>query len=416
MRSIATPSVVGKLSTRVRSLDKYLVLECVGVTVLAIVCCVLAANGRMTYFNNYVRLADSILHGHLWIDWPGRQIDAAEWHGQHYGVDGPFPVVLLLIPVMIWGTNANQTDVAIAVGGLCIGLSWFLMYRLGVERAPRLWLSLFLFAGTDIWWCSELGDVWFLAHTVAFALTVLALIELTGKKRGWLIALYGVCATEARFTLVFALFVYAYLLATGGWSAQSEKFDWRKLRGFLGVVALGFGFWVAYNEAMWGLWYDIGHSLYYHQDSWGHPDGSPFRLAHLPYQIYSFFMRPPILVEWLQQAQYPYFKLDDRGLALTFTSPVLILVFFSQIPKRLKIAMWMATFLVAGPSFLYYLNGWTQFGMRHALDFEPFLLVLMAYAVQKKMPAWAIALCIYSALVGLWGVWFWNTNFRTSGY
>jgi len=75
-------------------------------------------------------------------------------------------------------------------------------------------------------------------------------------------------------------------------------------------------------------------------------------------------------------------------------------------------AIWITVALIATPDFLYYLNGWYQFGMRHALDFEPFLLVLMAFAVRRSMPVWGAALCAYSALVGAWGVWWWNTFIR----
>ena len=77
------------------------------------------------------------------------------------------------------------------------------------------------------------------------------------------------------------------------------------------------------------------------------------------------------------------------------------------------VALWLATAFVAAPDFLYYLNGWYQFGMRHALDFMPFLFVLMALAVRAKMPAWGMILCVYSAIAGAWGVWWWNVYMRT---
>jgi hypothetical protein len=415
-------------------------LECALIALAALVLCCAASHSanagpwwvpRSTFYNNYVRLADSILHGHLDIDWPGRTIDAAEYHGKHYGVDGPFPVVFVLplvwiyqlVPHWSWtpqhpGYDANQTWVAIAGAVAVMVLAWRLLLRFGLQRAERLWLMLFLFAGTDLWWCAELGDVWFLAHIVAFALTLLALLELTGKRRGWLVALYAAGATESRFTLVLALPLYAYALANPqifGDLAESapERYEPRRaLRNFGAVIAAGVAGWVALNEAMWGTVVDIGHTLYFHQDPWGQPTGSPFRLTYLPYQIYSFFMRPPELVEWLQQVQAPYFKVNANGIALTFTSPALVLAFLARKPRPLVIALWVTVALVAGPSFLYYLNGWYQFGMRHALDFEPFLLVLMAIAVRAGMPLWGKVLCAYSALVGLWGVWFWNVYFR----
>jgi hypothetical protein len=100
------------------------------------------------------------------------------------------------------------------------------------------------------------------------------------------------------------------------------------------------------------------------------------------------------------------------GVALTWTSPALILAFFARGPRNWVLAMWAAVLLTAAPNFLYYVNGFAQFGMRHALDFEPFLVALMFLAVREKMPRWSYALIAYSIAVGLWGCWFWNSFLR----
>ncbi|MBV9647672.1 MAG: hypothetical protein JO043_09435 [Candidatus Eremiobacteraeota bacterium] len=388
------------------------------VVVVALIAIGVAAHFRSTSYNNYSRLAYSILHGHLWIDWPGRIIDAAEYHGKHYSVDAPFPVLFVLPLAVFYGEAANQTLPAMLLGALDVGFGWILLGRLGVALVPRLWLTVFLFAGTDLWWCAMLGDVWFFAHVCAVGCTLLILIELAGKRRGWLIGILAVCAFESRFTLALAVPVYAYLIASGELAREAGRatpeFAWRgALRNYALVLAAGAVFWIAYNEALWGLPYDIGHTLYYHQDSWGHPTGSPFQLAYLPYQLYSYFVQGPVFVEWLQVAQWPYFKVDPHGVALTFTSPALILAFLARARRQLIVALWVAVFVTAGPSFLYYLNGWYQFGMRHALDFEPFLFVLMALAVRQRMPLWGAVLCAWSALAGTWGVWYWDSFFRT---
>jgi len=59
---------------------------------------------------------------------------------------------------------------------------------------------------------------------------------------------------------------------------------------------------------------------------------------------------------------------DLNGIAMTWTSPALAIALFARRPRALVIGLWLATLLVAGPSFLYYVNGYAQFGMRHALD------------------------------------------------
>jgi hypothetical protein len=58
---------------------------------------------------------------------------------------------------------------------------------------------------------------------------------------------------------------------------------------------------------------------------------------------------------------------------------------------------------------LYYVNGGAQWGMRHALDFEPFLLPLVVMGAQRLPPWVTYALCGISVLVGIWGLWYWRT-------
>jgi hypothetical protein len=99
-------------------------------------------------------------------------------------------------------------------------------------------------------------------------------------------------------------------------------------------------------------------------------------------------------------------------VALTWVSPALVLAAFARQPRSLVVALWAATLLVASPSLLYYANGFAQFGMRHALDFEPFVFVLMILAVSDRLALWAKALICYSVTANLWGCWFWLTFLR----
>ncbi len=377
----------------------------------SLVLLLIAAHGRSTSYNNDVYLADAFLHGRVTIEsWPGpNTVDAVVYHGRPTIIEGPFPAFLMMPLVAIWGLAANQTALAIFLCVVSIGVAWTLCTRLGCSTWTTALLVLFLFAGTDLWWCSMLGDVWFIAHTAAVCATLLALLELTGKRRPWLVMLLAACAFESRFTLVFALPFYLYVILSQTPKDRRRTAVYSSLAVLVPVALL----WVLYNEARWGTVLDIGYTLFYHQDVWGQPTGSPFRLSYVPYEIYSFFLQSPVLSEWRQQAQWPIFKVDPHGIALPFASPAMILAFLAREPRRLVIALWITIVLVVAPSLCYYLNGWFQFGMRHALDFVPFLLVLMALGVREHFPKWGIALCMYSALVGAWGVWYWDTFFRT---
>jgi hypothetical protein len=369
------------------------------------------SHGRHTPYDNYVLLASQMLHGHLWIDplWPGREIDAVLFDGHRYIVNDPVPAILMLPLVAFVGTYANQTLLACLLCGVAVGAAWALLQRIGVTNRVAVWLIVFFLLGTDLLWCSMLGDVWFVAQTSAVAFTMLALCELAGKRRGWLVAVWFAFALGSRFTLVMALPVMLW------WAWDGFLAHDRRARGALAFVLTlvpFFVLWTAYNLARWHVPWDAGHTIFYHQDpDMGSVTGSPFGLANVPVELFSFFVVPPAF-----HAVFPWVEPLAFGTALWFTSPALALAFFAREPRRLVISLWIAVLLVAGPSLLYYANGGSQFGMRHALDFVPFVLVLMGLAARSDLraPVWRVAqvLITWSALVGLYGCWYWNTYMR----
>ncbi len=383
--------------------------RCVIAGAVAFVVTLILSHGRSTPYNNYVLLARALLDGRVWIDWPGAYIDALLYQGHYYVIEAPLPA-LLLLPVVAIFKDANQTLLAVLLAAVAVGAAWELGERYALPRATNAWICAFLLAGTDLLWCAMLGDVWFIAHVCAVCFTFLALVELAGKRRGWLVALWAACAVESRFSLVLALPVYAYLLATD----PDRPFELapsarRALLSFAGLLVPVAVLWVFYNEARWGTWSDIGYTTWYHQDQAGMPTGSPFALQYLGYQLQSFFVAWPT---WI--GRYPWIVPSYGGVALTWTSPALILGFLARSPARLVCALLIAAFLTALPNFLYYVNGYAQFGMRHALDFEPFLVAIMMLGVRERLPRWGMALIVYSVLVGLWGCWFWSAFLRSS--
>lgn len=376
---------------------------------VAFIVTAIVSRGRATPYDNYVLLAQALLHGHAWIDWPGAYIDALGYNGAHYVIEAPLPAILLLPYVAIAGTAANQTLLSILLAGIAVGAAWELGERFGLDATANAWICAFLLAGTDLLWCAMLGDVWFLAHVSAVCFTMLALVELFGKRRAWLVALFAACAFESRFSLLLALPVYAYICFTDPEKPLALAPSWRRsLAGFAAVLLPVAALWLLYNQARWGTWSDIGYTAWYHQDDAGSPTGSPFRLEYLPYQVWSFFVHGPTRLP-----AYPYLRPEFTGIALTWTSPALVLALLARSPARWVAALWVATLLNAAPNVLYYVNGFAQFGMRHALDFEPFLIALMMLGVRKRFPVWGYVLIVYSVIVGFWGCWYWNSFIRT---
>jgi hypothetical protein len=370
--------------------------------VIAFVLTLIVSHFRSTPYNNYVLLADALLHGHTWIAWPGPYIDALAYNGQHYVIEAPLPAILLLPYVAVAGLAANQTLLAVVLAAVAIGAAWRLGELFGLPVGRNIWLCTFLLAGTDLLWCAMLGDVWFIAHVSAVCFTMLALVEVCGKRRGWLVALWAVCAVESRFTMALALPVYAAMLA------MDREHLRARLASFAGVIAAAAALWVLYNLSRWGTLADIGYTTWYHQDQAGMPSGSPFRLQYLGYEMWSFFVQRPDF-----SSAFPWFRPSYSGVALTWTSPALILAFWARRPVQLVAAFWAGAILTAIPNLLYYVNGFAQYGMRHSLDFIPFLYALMLLAARERLALWAKALIVYSCTASLYGVWYWNAVLRS---
>jgi hypothetical protein len=377
-------------------------LRAIAAGLIALAFAAVLARGRATPFNGYVLLAQAFVHGRIAIDWPGAWIDALPYAGRYWVIEAPLPAVLLMPWVAIFG-DANQTALAVLLCGVAVGACWRACEQLGTSVQTAGWSSTFLFAGTQLAWCAMLGDVWFIAHVASVACAFLALAELTGKRRGSLVALALAGAAFSRFALVLAIPVFAWLVLRD----RAPRERTRAALGFGAVIALGAVLWVAYNQARWGVWYDIGYTAWYHQDSAGSPEGSPFQLRYFGYQLWSFFVQYPAF-----QSAWPYAVPGYGGIAMTWTSPALALALFARRPRALVVGLWLAALLVAGPSFIYYVNGYAQFGMRHALDFEPFLVVLMALAVPARVPLAAKIAIGWSVAVGWWGIWYWNAFYR----
>jgi hypothetical protein len=365
------------------------------------------AHGRSSPYNNYVLFADALLHGRIWIAWPGPYIDAVLFENHRYIVNDPVPGILLLPFVAIWHLGANQTLLACALAGAGTGAAWKLARNLGASDSDADWLAAFMLLGTDLMWCAMLGDVWYIAHVACAAFLLLALAELAGRGRPWLVALFFAFACGSRFTVILTLPAFAYWLSCG---FARPKRDVRALVPAL-VTWLPFAvLWVAYNEVRWHVPWDSGHTIFFHQDvNVGDVVGSPFSLQNVPHELWSFFGQG---LEF--SAQPPFVTPPQSGVALTWTSPALLLAFFVRRPLPLVVSLWCATLLAAGPSIMYYVNGSIQFGMRHALDFEPFLFVLMALAARRGLhPVWQLLIAI-SIVMGMWGAWYWNTFYRTN--
>lgn len=348
-----------------------------------------------THYNNHVWLADALLHGRVWIPYDPGGIDALRWQGHWYIIEGPLPAILLMPLVAIFGLHTNQVLVGAVCAAIAVASADLLFARMNVAEAQRNWLTAFLGFGTVMWWSTAFGAVWMFAHVIGLMFAMLAITECYGKARPALVGFLIACATLTRFPILLSAIPIIY------WLFVRHKGDTRAIWNFVFGLAPLFVPYALYNYARWHTPFDIGYTIWYHQDQVGEPTGPPFKLEYLPFNLYSFFLLPPEYISDL-----PWLKPTSLGVALTFTSPALALAFLASAKQRETLVWWGALILTAIPSLLYYVNGFEQFGMRHSLDFTAFAMPLVARGLQRFPVAFAYALMAFSIAANAYGVWY----------
>jgi hypothetical protein len=380
-------------------------------------------------------LADAFLNGRTWLTRALGPYDNVVIDGRVYVPFGPFPAILAIPLVALVGPAKADTWQPILNAGLAaldVGLAWALAARIGVPRLrDRFWLAILLGFSTAIWWVTTRGGVWHTGHLVASMLTLLALIELFGERRAWLVGLLAGAAFLTRAPVIFAMPVYALWFLSGrprrpdpapmaadswqtietsgvgtigrggavgrggiawpgGWSGlaaaverKQGRFATWPIRDWAGL-AIGFlpalVFFLWYNDVRFGSPFESGYGL----------AGVPpflvpirqqglFSIAHLGMNLDYLLWHLPKLIP-----DFPFFRPDGLGMSILLTSPGLLLAVRApwRDPRaRLLAAGFVLTLL---PSLFYYGGGWLQFGYRYALDAIPFAIALAALAAMKR--------------------------------
>jgi hypothetical protein len=374
----------------------------------------LAANrnfdaGRGDFFY----LADAFLHGRTWLTSALGPYDNVVIGDRVYVPFGPFPAILLMPMVALFGpdqSNKWQPIVNAGLAAIDLGLCWWLAARLGVRRLiDRAWLVILFGFSTQIWWVTTRGGVWHTGHLIAAGLTLMALIELFGRRRPLIVGLLGGAAFLTRAPLLFALAIYALMLAPIDTAIAARRsvanrwrpviVDWLVLG--LGFLPLGiFALW--YNAVRFGSPLESGYALASLPD-WlvALRDQGLFSISHLGMNIDYLFLHTPT-----QISQFPFFKPDGLGMSILITSPGLFWAVRASWLNRRSWLLLAALVLTLIPNLLYYGGGWLQYGYRYALDAIPFAMALCCTAAARHGVGWIWRLAIiFGVVVGAGGVY-----------
>ena len=362
---------------------------------------------------DFFYLAGAFLRGQTWLNQALGPYDNVVIGDRVYVPFGPFPAILLMPMVALFGPYQSDTWQPIVNAGLAaidLGLCWWMAARLGVRSlADRVWLVLLFGFSTQIWWVTTRGGVWHTGHLVATGLTLMALIELFGRRRPLIVGLLGGAAFLTRAPLLLAMPVYALMLRSvesALAAGRSVVHRWRPMLVDWLVLILGFLpfglFALWYNDVRFGSPFESGYGLASLPD-WltALRDQGLFSLSHLGMNIDYLFLHTPT-----QIAQFPFFKPDGLGMSIFITSPGLFWAVRSDWFSRRSWFLLAALVVTLVPNLLYYGGGWLQYGYRYALDAIPFAMALCCIAAARHGVGWIWRIAIvFGLIVGAGGVY-----------
>ena len=336
----------------------------------------------------------------------------------------PFPAVLMLPFVAVWGTNTNDvlfTALLAPTAPMLLFLLLALLRRRGESaRSERddLWLTAMFAVGTVYFYSSVIGQVWYTAHVVSVICVCLYARWSIDARRPALAGLALVCGFLCRPEILFGgvFFVWELLRVhmrvsddnvapqkgiraalQDQWSRLDKGKVLRALIAFgipiaiLGAVAAGL------NYARFGRLTEFGHT--YLNVRWT-PRIQKFGLfnyAFLGRNLACLLALTPRLVKGS-----PWVQVSWHGLAFWITTPALLYLVWPTLKGRLHRPLWLTVACLAIPNLLYQNSGWVQFGYRFMLDYMVFLMLLLAVG-GRRIGFWFKVLIIVGVAVNLFG-------------
>ena len=403
-----------------------------GLFLLSFLIFFLLNNREHVYYNNYSYLAEALLNGRLYVDGMPEYLESVSFGGHTYMHFAPGPSLLCLPFVAVFGIKGfNIAYLSMFLGAANSVLFYRVFKQLGIgrDRTEQLWCMLLAVFGTVHCFLAAVGHSWFLGHVSSWTFLLLAMDFLTkheAQKNGELFLsglFFGLAVTCRMACLPGAVFFAGYILL----KRKKHGLISAALSFAAGAAVFG-GLYMLYDYARYGTIMDKGYNLTHLKDkqralydemlTLGSAQeqaaflkeaealyGGPLGTDHLKYNLYSIFLMPPKFT-----AESPYVIPTLRGVSLSVLSPALYFALLAPLRKeRLYRYTLAAMVLCAIPFLLNYGNGAAQFGMRYAMDFLPYTLILAAAGLTRRpVRGWKRALILLCALLNLWGPVYWR--------
>ncbi len=322
----------------------------------------------------------------------------------------PLPTLLMMPSALISGRAGNDVIPTVLIAALILPLSLLLLRRLAEaklsQRSVRddLWLVGARAFGSVLVFSAVQGQVWYTAHVVGISLALVYAWASIEAKRPIIagLALGAAALTRTPMAFMFPLF------ALEAWRIYKDdrRTLVRTLAMFAAPVAAFAIAGMIYNYVRFHSPTEFGHTYLEVRQA---PQIEQWGLMSYHYLSRNLTVAFTLLPELPGKA--PWIQIGGHGLALWFTTPILLFVLWPREKPALHRALWITIACVALPSLLYQNSGWVQFGYRFSLDYTVFLVMLLAIGA-RPLTKLARGLIIAGVVINLFGAWTFDRDWR----
>jgi len=341
---------------------------------------------------HHVYLADSFLHGKTYFMNAEERIggwnDTALFNKKHYSPHGVLPAVILSPFVLIFGTDFQMRYLSFVL----VLIIFIVVYKLNNlltagKKNESLWLAFFLVFSTVFIAQMFLVNTYSFNKILTIMFLLLALYEFFNRRRfgmcGIYIALAGLTRGSAYLAILF--FILEILFYDDHW-----RIKFKELFSLLLPVSVSVLIMFYYNYVRFGNVMETGYALqilvwpFFEKMR----EEGLFSIKHIPANIYYFLLKGPECIlsnPRMMVLNYPYISYNLWGLSIVFTSPLFLYLLFKikLNNKTIRHAL-LTIFVIAVCIFSYYGIGYAQFGYTYALDFYPFLYLILALCLAEE--------------------------------
>ena len=355
-------------------------------------------------YDSYTRQAAAWWEGRASLPGDVSWLELAYCNGNYYVSFPPFPSVAQFVLYPFFGMNTPDNLVNTLFASGSFALIYRFLIRRGYGDFSASLFALLMTLGSNLFYMSVAGWVWFAAQTQGFFFSVLAVsLIFSENKTAWYFSFLslGIAFACRPFQLVYLPALLYMLYRNLGKGKGFIRTCARCVKYALPLAAVGAAV-AGYNLMRFGNIFEFGHNYLPEFEK-----APQFSLSYIPDNFLETLKLPEInngTVNW------PMFN----GTLFFLVNPVFIMLAASLARRfgRLE-AVYAACFLIHFTLLLTHKTmGGFQFGSRYLVDMIPFMLIVFERDESfKTLRSGALALLTFLTVIGIvinvWGaVWY----------